>query len=120
QSLWDVAPRLRLKPRNASWSAGERLWITSEKVMEIVTSVEGPTAEAFSKEPGRLMVFVDQKNVQNVTAAHAAPVLRVPITKLKSGLHRITVDWVSDYGPVAVNSMLFRVERAGASKTASR
>lgn len=120
QSVDDVAPRLQLKPLNAAWSAADRLWLTSEKTIDVAASVAGPTAQAFRGHPGKLMVFLDLMNVQTLPASSSSPSVRVPVAGLSAGPHRLTVNWVSDYGPVAVNSVLFRLEKAGINKSASR
>lgn len=120
QSMEDVAPKLALEPRNATWSSADRLWLTSENMMEVVASVEGPTAAAFLSHPGKLMVFLDVKSVQTLSAGNGSPSISVPIVSLSSGPHRLTVNWVSDYGPVAVSSVLFRVEKTGTARTASK
>ncbi|MGH9315577.1 MAG: hypothetical protein ACRD1P_00475 [Thermoanaerobaculia bacterium] len=111
-SIDDVAPRLQLQPKNATWSAPGKVWLTSEKAMALGASVEGPTAKAFLRHPAKLMIFLDLKNFQTLTlpTSGAGPSIIVPMTGLAPGPHQLTVNWVSDYGPVTVNSVLFEVK----------
>ena len=118
QALDDVAPALQLKPRNADWSASESLWLTKDGFIEVEVSVEGPTAAAFSAHPGKIMVFLDLQNIKTLPP-EAGPIA-VPLRDLAAGPHRLTVDWVSDYGPVAVNTVLFRTQSSQETRTVAR
>jgi flagellar hook assembly protein FlgD len=118
-SLEDVAPQLLLKPHNANWSEAERIWLTADEVIRLDASLVGPTAKAFAANPGKVMVFLDLKNVSTRPAGSAEPIV-VSTEGLTAGPHRITVNWVSDYGPVAVNTVLFRNEKAAPTRTAVR
>jgi len=119
-SLDDVAPKLGVRPRNATWDAGARLWQASDKNIQLDSFVEGPTAASFRKHPGKLMVFLDLKCIQTVPVDGQEPSVIVPITALSPGPHRVTLDWVSAYGPVAVNSILFLAGKPETSRTASK
>ena len=119
-SLEDVAPKLALRPRNATWDAAARLWQAPDKDIQIDSVVEGPTAASFRNHPGKLMVFLDQDCVATVLVEAQEPSVTVPISRLSPGPHRMTLNWVSDFGPVAVNSILFRSGKPDATRTASK
>jgi hypothetical protein len=75
----------------------------------VTASPSGPTAADFSALPGHAVVFVDYQRVATVRVDSTGTV-RVPIDRrhLSSGKdHVITVNWASEFGPVAANSVRF-------------
>ncbi len=108
-ALEDVAPALRLKPRNAIWSSTERLWTPQGESLKLSVLLDGPSAKTFARQPGHLFVYVDQEVVSKAAGGLPAMDLEIPLGKLSSGPHTVTVDWASDYGPVAVNSLRLRI-----------
>jgi len=61
---------------------------------------DGPTAEAFLRQPGKIFLFVDSKLVATFSPRKAEGVLNAPLPA--NGEHVVVVNWRSDYGPVAV------------------
>jgi hypothetical protein len=119
-TLDDIAPKLGVRPRNATWDAAARLWQAPDKTIQIDSFVEGPTAASFRSHPGKLMVFLDQDCIATVLVEAQEPSVTVPISGLSAGPHRVTLNWVSGFGPVAVNSILFRSGKPDATRTASK
>lgn len=106
----DVAPALRVRPRNAKWSASEGVWRAPGKELVLKVSLEGATAEAFARQPGRLYVFVDL-DVARTISPPSKREIEVPVPSGLRGRHIVAVNWASEYGPVAVNAL--RVDFGG-------
>lgn len=97
----DRAPRLTLTPIDAIHHVvDERLWSVTAPVLHLQVHADGPTADAFLRQPGSIFVFVDSKLVATTDARKGADVLDVPLPA--DGEHFVVVNWRSDYGPVAV------------------
>ncbi|HVS31100.1 MAG TPA: hypothetical protein VMS98_06570 [Thermoanaerobaculia bacterium] len=100
----DVAPHLRATPR-AEWDASTKTWLANSRHIQVRLALDGPTAAAFAKHPGRLVVYVDQHRVIDQKPAADVPItLDLP----GDGPHVIAANWVSDYGPVAATA--FRIQ----------
>jgi hypothetical protein len=80
--------------------------------MKVRVSLEGPSAEAFLHQPGAILVFIDEAPVQQTNELARSFELDVPLPVLVPGAHRLAVNWASEYGPVAVNSMRFQIASA--------
>ena len=104
-ALDDVSPALRLSPRDAIWAPREKAWRVRDDAVTLSVSLEGPSSPSFSRQPGGVLVFVDEGLAQRLPATEPPFEIRVPIGKLPAGVHRIAVNWVSEYGPVTVNSL---------------
>ncbi len=106
-ALEDTSPALVLKPENAVWDPKERLWQTSETDLKIHGSLKGPSADAFSKQPGIVAIFVDGQPVTRIPPPGLDFSVSLSLSKGSRQPHIIALNWGSDYGPTAVNS--FRV-----------
>src|SRR5262249_51409694 len=106
-ALEDVAPRLKVAPLNAEWSAADKAWQPREKSLKVSLELDGPSASAFEREPATAYAFVDRSKVVTLRSPHAGDNLSIPLGELAPGSHVIAVNWVSSYGPVAVD--VFRV-----------
>jgi hypothetical protein len=109
-ALDDVSPPLVIRPLNAQWSASERLWLLSEPTLRLGLAVEGPASETFAKQPATVYHFVDSHPVgrSTVKRGQAEPMI-IAASKLGSGIAMVSVNWRSDYGGVAANSLRVRV-----------
>ncbi len=112
-SFEDVAPRLTLRPAPATWLADQRLWSVARPNLELSVSLEGPSARVFEREPGSVVVFLDDDPIRTVEARPAPLTLSVQIPEMTARPHRLTVNWISDGGPVAANSVLISRGTAG-------
>jgi len=113
----DVAPALTLAPLRAVYHSNERFWSVTDSVLRLQLRADGPTAEAFVRQPGKIFVFVDSQLAATRDAGRSADLFDVPLPE--AGQHVIAVNWRSDYGPVAVAVARVRVERQTA-QSASR
>ena len=113
QAADDITPPLRVTPRNGRWSKSEKTWLFDAPEARLGVSLEPHAVSTFAKQPGRVFVFVDGKKVLEVPAADAAKdlIFAIPDSKLRE--HVVAVNWVSDYGPVAVHA--FRLQRSNPS-----
>jgi FlgD Ig-like domain len=104
----DVAPRLTITPSGADYAAGEHLWMTADAALRVQLRTEGPTADAFLRQPGKIFVFVDSQLVATRKATRdTSAAFDIPLPAGRD--HVIAVNWRSDYGPVAVG--VIRVRR---------
>ena len=107
-ALEDHSPSLNVVPADASWIAEERVWTTAANEMIVRLDLAGPTASKFAEQPGRIAVFVNQRQVLEVKPA-SATTITIPLPR-GTGDHIVALNWASEYGPVAVNS--FRVRKS--------
>ncbi len=115
-----AVPELRLIARNAIWSSAERVWKSAAKHLELSASLAGPSAEAFARRSGRLLVFLGSELVSQVSPASASLDLDISLEKLPSGLHTVTANWVSSTGSFAVNSVRVKVAEMDSAKAAAK
>lgn len=104
----DIAPALEAEIRGARWSEAGKTWSVNAGRPLLTIRLTGPTAARFAKQPGTVCVFVDQERVAEVPSRSDLTVMDIPV-QLAKGTHTVSVNWVSSYGPVAVNSL--RVQR---------
>jgi len=111
----DVAPNMTLTPLPAEErQARGAVWNVSDPLLRIHLQVNGPTASAFQHQPGKIFLFMDAHLIATIDAKDGTEPfnLRLP----DSEEHRITANWRSDYGPVAV--AVARVQLGRVSKSA--
>lgn len=108
----DVSPGLKIRPSPARWLAEKRTWFVAESRLDLEVSLIGPSATVFQGEPGVLMVFLDDAPISKVPVRPAPLTLSVKLPKMSGPSHRLTVNWVTNNGPVAANSILISAERA--------
>jgi hypothetical protein len=68
QTLDDVSPSLRLTPKNAHWSASERVWRVSDDRIDLDLAIVGASAKAFRAQPGVIYTFLNGKLVGTTDA----------------------------------------------------
>lgn len=110
-ALDDYSPPLHLQPLNAAWSQAERLWVVNGPELKLRLSVTGPAAENFRRQPARLYRFLDSRRIGVDPVKDATPIVVIPLTT--AGKHLVSLNWQSEYGNVAVNSLHARRARAG-------
>lgn len=109
-ALDDAAPRLTTQIHEASWSGSERIWTSNGPAVKFSIDLAGVVAPAFAKHPARVRVYLDTKQVQVVRKPVPGMTLQVSLPAKRSAVHIVAVNWISAYGPVAVNA--FRVRTA--------
>ncbi|HEV7484631.1 MAG TPA: FlgD immunoglobulin-like domain containing protein [Thermoanaerobaculia bacterium] len=107
----DVSPALVIEPLNAAWSAAERAWITSGTALRLRLKVEGPTAAAFRRHPATVELFVDGQSI-GTPSRKTSDVVEVPLHR-GGNVSRVSINWNSDWGPVAANTIQVRVDGPG-------
>jgi hypothetical protein len=108
-TLDDVAPRLRVRPLNAVWSASKQRWTTNAKALRVAVDLEGPSSESFAKQPCELVIFVNQTRVKEIVRPKRSLRIEVTLPSVSGEPEIMAFNWASAYGPVAVSS--FRVAR---------
>jgi hypothetical protein len=104
----DVSPALVIEPLNAAWSAADRAWIKSGTgALRLRLRVEGPTAAAFERHPATIERFVDGRAIGN-PSRKTSDVVEVPVDA-SGNMRRVSINWNSDWGPVAANTIQVRV-----------
>jgi hypothetical protein len=106
-ALEDVAPRLVLTPLNARWSPDDRTWLISDDEVLVRINADGPSAAAFTRQEGTILVFRNEDEVLRTSSAGPSTTVRIPIP---GGRHHATVNWASPFGPAAVNSLVVATE----------
>lgn len=117
-TLEDVAPKLTATPASATWSDTGKIWTTRAQSLEVSLSLSGPSAAVFSHQPGKLFVYLDQKRIREMRRPAPGEPARVSISQLMPGRHNVAINWASDYGPVAVDSLVLTVGETAMSKNA--
>jgi len=111
-TLDDLSPDLRLEIPGARWSAADRAWITSSTSVQLSIKPIGPAAGHFGRQPGTIYLFVNQRERSHAASDASATSQTINSGPLDSGLNVITVNWVSEWGPLAVNSVRVLVAKA--------
>jgi hypothetical protein len=111
-TLDDVSPSLRVEPINATWSAAERMWIVRDEIVRLRLSLSGPTATAFARQPSRIYRFIDGRQVGETVSA--GKTVEVPLRHDQS-VQRVSVNWRSEWGPLATDTILARRAKEGAN-----
>ena len=104
----DLSPRLQIEPLNARWSADERQWVAPQKtVLQLRLAVAGPTAAAFRTHPATIELFIDGKRL-GAAVPKRGDIVTLPLDEHAS-THHVSVNWNSEWGPVAANTITVRV-----------
>jgi len=103
QAIDDVAPRLSLTMKDATWSKSDKAWQTKDQNAVVRLALEGPASDRFAMYSTDIMVFLDGQRV--VTAQSTTPATEVALMLPGPGIHTIAVNWVNGNGPVAVNAL---------------
>jgi hypothetical protein len=104
----DVSPALVIEPLNASWSAAEHAWVVDGSgTLRLRLRVEGATAATFRRHPATVERFVDGRRVSAPTRK-TSDVIEVPLDSSEN-VRRISINWNSEWGPVAANTIQVRL-----------
>lgn len=111
--LDDVSPALRIEPLGATWSEEQKAWRVRGKTTRLRVTVTGPSSEAFIRHPGRLYRFIDGKPAgSSPRPSTTAAEIEVPLGPGR-GVQNVAINWRSDYGPLAANSVRIVVDAGG-------
>ncbi|PYQ29650.1 MAG: hypothetical protein DMF56_11855 [Acidobacteria bacterium] len=105
----DISPSLKIEPLNATWSPADHVWAVwaGAKRLRLRISVGGPTATAFRRHPATLELFVDGRRVGE--RDEPREIVEVPLDRSKVP-HRVSINWNSEWGPVAANTIAVRTD----------
>lgn len=104
--LDDVSPSLKIEPVNASWSEAERAWKVTGPVLKLRIAPAGPSAADFARHPGELYAFVNGAEASRRPRPSAYPAeVQIPLPK-GGDPATVTMNWRSEYGAVAANSIV--------------
>jgi hypothetical protein len=103
--LDDVSPALEIQPLGAVWSAEDRAWRVRGQRMKLRITVKGPSAAAFVRHPGQIYRFVDGRVTgKSRRPASTTTEIEVPLAR-SAGVQNVSINWRSDFGPLAANSV---------------
>jgi len=119
-TLGDVSPMLEIEPLNARWSEAERIWIVRDRTIRLRATPTGPTASTFVQQPGTLYEFVDGRLRTRYPVKRDSVTVEMPATALSSSGGLISINWQSDYGPLASNSLRMRLDQSATGPAADR
>ena len=111
-TLDDVAPNLRTELSGGTFSEAAKTWTVIGSQVSGSVSLEGPSASHFARQPGKLEIYVDSREVKTISSPTDGMRFDVTVDGLGAGPHILAFNWSSDYGPVAVTSL--RIEQASA------
>jgi hypothetical protein len=112
-ALEDASPALVLTPINGTWSERENGWSIDESRLHLAVRLEGPTAPFVARQPGRILVFVDYKQVFERVVRSPKDTFDLPLGGGSATPHIVSINWQSDYGPLAANSIRVTNSAAG-------
>jgi hypothetical protein len=118
-TLEDLSPSMILTPMDAEWDQSAKAWKPKNHDLQIQGRIEGPSAPYFATQPGKLSFYINGNIGGTVEAPKAQFQVSVPIAKLPPGIHIVSVNWGSQYGPTSANSIriLLSDKHASSEKT---
>jgi len=116
----DVSPSLKIEPLNAKWSPADHVWtLSGSTTLRVRVTAQGPTATAFSKHPATIERFIDGRRLGEAERKKSNTV-EIPLDA-RNDVQRVSINWNSDWGPVAANTIQVRRQNApGRSEQISR
>jgi hypothetical protein len=109
-SLGDTSPPLALVAEGAVWSESDRAWVVRGAGVRLRLTLGGPAGPPFARQPGKIHRFVNAKLVGTAPAMPQPGTIDIPASRLAPGVNTISVNWQSDYGAVAANSIRVRID----------
>jgi hypothetical protein len=104
-TLEDLSPPMSLKPINATWDEKAKAWKPKNQDLLIQGKIEGPSASYFVAQPGILWFYINGVVSGKIEHPKGIFQMNVPIKKLPPGIHIVSVNWGSKYGPTSANSI---------------
>lgn len=92
------------------------MWtLTGTTPLRVKVSVEGATASAFRKHPATIERFIDGRRLGDAQRK-TSDIVEIPLDD-RNDVQRISINWNSNWGPVAANTIQVR-RRRGLGQTA--
>ena len=104
-ALEDLSPSLTVTPVGAKWDEKAQTWNFGRGTAVLKVELSGPTAAAVSKQPARIVVFVDYVRQLELSVREKQETIRIPRHLLKGNPRSVTVNWQSTRGPLAANTV---------------
>jgi hypothetical protein len=114
-ALEDISPPMNLKPVNAEWDQTIKAWKPKAHDLLIQGKIEGPSAAYFVSQPGTLWFYLNGIVSGKIEHPKETFQVNVPINKLPPGIHIVSVNWGSKYGPTSANSIRIFIRENHAS-----
>jgi flagellar hook assembly protein FlgD len=112
----DVSPALHIQPLNARWSTTSHVWLVEGNApLRLRLTVDGPTATSFRKHPATIERFIDGRRVGGADRK-TGDVIEVPLER-RDDVQRVSINWNSNWGPVAANTIQARRRITSADAT---
>lgn len=106
----DLSPDLTIGLHDASFSPQQARWSTTDRSVTLELKLAGPSAAAFRLQPGTVFVFYEYELIHEAKADAELIEITLP-EKLTTSPRLLTVNWRSEYGPLAADSVLIQVDR---------
>ena len=107
-AMQDVAPKLVIRPLNAVQEKAGGRWRVRSSSLRFELLLEGPSAQAFAQQPGKIVVFRGSRLIREQPASLPPVEMEVRLPARSGAQDLLTVNWASDWGPAAVNSLPLR------------
>ena len=104
-ALSDTSPSLVVIPLNGTWNAQQRAWVVEGDTVLLSVRLDGPTAGLVARQPGKIIAFVDYTQQSERTVRKGAATIATRLGVLSGGPHVVSINWQSDHGPLAANSI---------------
>jgi hypothetical protein len=105
-TLDDVSPALTIQPLNAVWSPEGRVWIVRGSALRARLALAGPSSATFRRHPATIERFVDGRRLGEPTRKRG-DIVEIPLDA-RNETQRVSINWNSDFGPVAANTIQVR------------
>jgi hypothetical protein len=112
-SLEDVSPSLVVTPLNGVWDERARTWMIPGDTLRLRVRLEGQTARYVARQPAKILVFVDYLQATEQIVRTPNETIELPIGAEPGQPHVVSLNWQSEYGPLAPNSIHVTRQPAG-------
>ena len=113
-ALEDQNPPLRIGVK-AAFDPTTRTYRTQGKPLDVTLTIEPRRGVYFLNPNAELTVFVDERLVLTRKEQRSPVQVTLGANELPPGLHRVTINWVSGFGPVAVTAVRVNVVQDGST-----
>jgi len=104
-ALDDVSPSLFIKSMNGAWDEQSKAWMVKDDSVRLSVRLEGQSAPFVARQPGKLIAFVDYVQVFERIVRTPEETIELRLTEPFGAPHTVSVNWQSEYGPLAPNSI---------------
>lgn len=109
-ALEDVSPSLTITPLGGVWNEQAKAWIVEGDTVRLRVALSGQTAPYVRRHPAKIVTFVDYVQQSEQAVHDPAQTISVRLGDRQGRAQVVSINWQSEYGPLAPNSI--RVMRA--------